>query len=114
MVAYSLSTVTCVNPMDNPKVNNLRVKLNLRGMATANKKPQLEKQFDELRRGIVNVPAFIQDIPETPLCEIGLEYCEVSPVEPLYDIKGHRSNLTDELRIYLNGEVKLKVEAICS
>ena len=104
-----------VNPMDNLKVNDLRVELNLRGMATANKKkPQLEKQFDELRRGIVNVPALIQDTPETPLCEIGLEYYEVSPVEPLHDIKGHLSNLIDELRISLNGEVKEKVEAICS
>ena len=89
--------------MDNLKVNDLRVELNLRGMATANKKkPQLEKQFDELRRGILNVPALIQDIPETPLCEIRLEYYEVSPVEPLHDIKGHLSNLIDELRISLN------------
>ena len=38
----------------------------------------------------------------------------MSPVEPLHDIKGHLSNLIDELRISLNGEVKEKVEAICS
>ena len=78
------------------------------------KKPQLEKQFNELRGGIVNVPALLQGIPETPLSEIGLEQYEVSPVEPLHDIKGHLSNITAELRVSLNGETKTKVEAICS
>ena len=38
----------------------------------------------------------------------------MSPVEPLHDIKGHLSNIIDELRVSLNGETKTKVEAICS
>ena len=101
--------VTGVNPMDNLKVNDLRIELSLRGMATTNKKkPQLEKEFDELRGGIVNVPA---RLPETPLQEIGLEHYEVSPVEPLH---GHLSNIIDELHVSLTGEVKHKVEEICS
>ena len=73
--------------MDNLEVNDLRIELSLRGVATANmKKPELEKEFNELRGGIVNVLALLQGIPETPLCEIGLEHYEISPVEPLHDI----------------------------
>ena len=53
--------------MNSLKVNDLRMELNLRGMVTANK-PHLEKQFDELQGGIVNVPALLQGIPETLLC----------------------------------------------
>ena len=104
-----------MSPLDNLKVRALRTELNLRGMATAyKKKPQLEKEFDEIRGGIVNVPVLLQGTPETPLCEIGLEAYEVSPVEPLHDIKGHLSNIIDELRVSLIGEIKERVEKICS
>ena len=67
--------------MDNLKIQELRVKLQKRGLQTAGKrKPALEKDFDELRRGIVNVPALLQDAPETPLADLCLDMYEVSPV----------------------------------
>ncbi len=111
----ALSVLTGINPMDNLEVQDLRIELHLRGVPTeSKKKPQLEKEFDELRRGITNVPALLQGVPDMPLFELGLEHYEISPVEPLHDIKGHLSNLIDKLRKSLSGEAQQQVEAICS
>ena len=74
----------------------------------------MEKEFDELRRGIVNVPALIQGIPETPLSELHLHHYEISPIEPLHDLKGHLSNLIDEVKVAVTGPTKQKIERICS
>ena len=49
------------------------------------------------------MPPLLQGVPQTPLGEICLERYEISPVE---DVKGHLSNLIDELRVVLTGEVK--------
>ena len=101
--------------MDNLKIQELRMELEKRGLSTARKrKPELERNFDELRRGIVNVPALLQGAPETPLVDLCLDKYEISPVEPLHDLKGHLSNLIDELRVALTGKVKEKVEVIVS
>ena len=101
--------------MDNLKIQELRMELEKRGLSTGRKrKPELERDFDELRRGIVNVPALLQGVPETPLVDLCLDKYEISPVEPLHDHKGHLSNLIDELRVALIGEVKEKVEVIVS
>ena len=100
--------------MDNLKIQEL-MELEKRGLSTGRKnKPELERDFDELRRGIVNVPALLQGVPETPLVDLCLDKYEISPVEPLHDLKGHLSNLIDELRVALAGEVKEKVEVIVS
>ena len=101
--------------MDNLKIQELRMELEKRGLSTARKrKPELERNFDELRRGILNVPALLQGAPETPLVDLCLDKYEISPVEPLHDLKGHLSNLIDELRVALTGKVKEKVEVIVS
>ena len=77
-----------INPMDNLKIQELRMELEKRGLTTARKrKPELERNFDELRRGIVNVPALLQGAPETPLVDLCLDKYEISPVEPLHDLK---------------------------
>lgn len=93
-------------------VHQLRTELNMRGVPTQGKKK--EKNLDDLRRGITNVPALLQGVPAKPLHEFGLEHYEISPVEPLHDIKGHLSNIIEKLRVSLSGEVKQKVEEICS
>ena len=99
--------------MDNLKIQELRTELEKRGLSTSRKrKPELEKDFDKLRRGIVNVPALLQGVPETPLADLSLDKYEVSPVEPLHDVKGHLSNLIDELRVLLTGEAKERVDVI--
>ena len=99
--------------MDNLKIQELKTELEKRGLSTGRRtRPELEKDFDELRRGIVNVPALLQGAPETPLADLCLDRYENSPVEPLHDIKGHLSYLIDELRVTLTGEVKEKVDVI--
>ena len=104
-----------INPLDNMRVHELRVELEKRGLATAGKKRQeLEKDFDELRRGIVNVPALLQGCPETNVGHLCLDKYEISPVEPLHDVKGHLSNLIDEIRPLLKGEAKKRVDVIAN
>lgn len=76
------------------------------GSPQARKKRELEKYFNDLRRGISNVPALLQGTPEMPLTELGLERYEISPVEPLHDVKGHLSNIIEELRVTLTGKVR--------
>lgn len=79
--------------MDNLKVKELREKLCLRGMITeGNQKPQVEAAFEELQRGITNVPVLLQGTPNIPLTELGLERYKISPIEPLHDLKGHLCN----------------------
>lgn len=107
--------LTGIKPMENLKVQELRTELEKRGQSTYRKrKPELERDFDDLRRGIVDVPALLQGVPHTPLEEISLERYEISPVEPLHDVKGHLSNLMDELQVVLTGEVKERVDVIVS
>ena len=99
--------------MENLKLKDLQIELEMRGLATVGKrKPQLEKEFDEQKRGIVNVPALLQGVPDKPLHNFSLENYEISPVEPLHDVKGHISNLLEEIRVSLSGEVRQKVDSI--
>ena len=100
--------------MDNLKVQELRTELIMRGITPGNKRNHvLEKAFDELRRGIVNVPALLQGMPEKPLSELGLQRYKIS-LEPLHDLKGHLSNLIDEIKLTVTGPAKQKVDCICS
>ena len=108
---------TGTNPMDNLKVQQLRAELQLRGVTTeGKKKPELEKDFEDLRRGITNVPALLQGVPHMALEDFGLSLYEVAPIEPLHDIKGHLCNLLEEIRIHasLSDEAKQRIDDICS
>ena len=109
-----LYVYTCAG-INHLKISELRIELERRGLSTARKrKPELERDFDELCRGIVNVPALLQGSPETPLTNLHLDKYEISPVEPLHDVKGHLSNLIDEIRAILTGEAKERVVAIAN
>ena len=101
--------------MDKLKVQELREELQTRGIdVTGKRKKELEIEFDELRRGITNVPALLQGVPEKSLAEYDLKFYEVSPLEPLHDIKGHLSNMIEEIKVLLNGPAKEKVYSICT
>ena len=101
--------------MDKLKLQDLKVELQMRGMeVTGKRKRELEIEFDELRRGITNVPAFLQGVPDKSLAEFGLQSYEISPIEPLHDIKGHLSNLIEEIKVLVSGRVKEKVDMVCS
>ena len=46
--------------------------------------------------GIVSIPALLQTNPTESLESLNLVQYEVSPLEPLHDIKGHFSNVIEE------------------
>lgn len=84
----------------------------MRGVKTAGKKKdELSEVFDNLRRGINNVPALLQPDPETDLQNMHLHRYEICPSEPLHDIKGHLFEETSKL---LSGEALTKFTNICS
>ena len=98
-------------PLDNLKVQELQTELRIRGVATQGKlKPELAKEFEDLHKGIVNVPALLQRTPDTPLKLLGLDRYEIAPTEPLHDIKGHISNLIKKLLKVVTGELLEKLE----
>ena len=83
---YTISSKTIfyagVNLYENLKVQELRIELSKRGMnVTGKKKPQLETDLEELRRGVTNVPALLQNTPESPLDSLYLHNYEISPTE---------------------------------
>jgi len=78
------------------------------------KKDELSEVFDNLRRGIDNVPALLQPDPETDLQNMHLHRYEIFPSEPLHNIKGHLSNVFEETSKLLSGESLTKFTNICS
>ena len=117
MDTYTISSKTIfyvgVNLYENLKVQELRIELSKRGVnITGKKKPQLETDLEELRRGVTNVPALLQNTPETPLDSLYLHNYEISPTEPLHDIKGHLSNVADELLAQTTGNIKKKLSSV--
>ena len=84
-------------PLDKLLIKDLQKELRARDSDVQGKlKPILEKEFEELRLGINNFPAILQDNPQASLSSINLQQYEISPSEPLHDLKGHLSNVIDE------------------
>lgn len=54
----------------------------------------------------MNFPALLTSQPETSHDAQNLQHYEVLPTEPLHDFKGHMSNIIEELKVLLDGEVK--------
>lgn len=61
-----------------------------------------------------DVPALLQPTPLTPIEDLNLQHYEISPIEPLHDIKGHLSNLIEEAIAIARGEARTKLENIQS
>ena len=101
-----------MNLYENLKVQELRIELSKRGVnITGKKKPQLETDLEELRRGVTNVPALLQNTPETPLDSLYLHNYEISSTEPLHDIKSHLSNVA-ELLAQTTDNIKKKLSSV--
>ena len=104
-----------VHLYENLKVQELQIELRKRGVSVVGKKkPQLQTELEELRRGITNVPALLHNTPDAPLGSIYLHDYEILPTEPLHDIKGHLSNITDELLAHTTGNITKKLSNIYS
>ena len=112
---YTSLIHTGINPMDNLKVQELKTELESRGVTTQGKKrPQLESEFVELRRGIVNVAALLQSDPDSSLSSLCLDRYEVLPTEPLHDVKGHLSNIMEETLKAVTGETLKRLKLVSS
>ena len=104
-----------VKPLEGLKVQELRSEFRARGMIHEGKtKNELEKELNHLRKGIQKFPALLQPFPEKQLKDIHLDKYEISPCEPLHDIKGHMANLFEELPKHVSGAVETEVQKIKS
>ena len=85
-----------VNPFDKLKVAQLRKELNERGFQTdEKKKPELLEILKSARQGISNLPPLLQPKPTATLDTLGLGKYEISPCEPLHDLKNHFANIIE-------------------
>ena len=97
------------------KVEELRSEFKARKLICDGKtKSELHKELHQLRKGIQRFPALLQPFPEKQLRDIHLEQYEISPCEPLHDMKGHMANLFDEIPKYVSGVVGAEVNKIKS
>ena len=88
-----------VKPFNNLTVVQLRQELQVRGVNTDKKlKDELQADPNRLRKGKTNFPLPLQSNPTTSLDDLHLSHYEISPVEPLHDIKGHMANIFAELK----------------
>lgn len=102
-----------INPLDDLSVSELRKELDARGVPTGRKlKPELATEFNDLRQGLNDVPALLQPTPRVSLEELNLEHYEISPIEPLHDLKGHLGNIIDETMETVRGKALEKLTNI--
>ena len=93
-----------INLYERMKVGQLRNELRRRGISTeGTKKPELVEMFRSIRQGITNIPPLLQENPMADIEQIQLGQYEVSPCEPLHDLKSHFSNIIDESENLLTG-----------
>ena len=99
--------------LDKLLASDLKKELILRGASiTGKKKPALEKDFDELRAGIANFPALLQQNPNVTLQSLNLDHYEISPSEPLHDLKGHLGNIIEEALVVATGDVVVELKKV--
>lgn len=102
-----------VRPLDKLLLKDLQTELRMRDFnVKGKKKPTLEEEFDSIRLGISNFPALLQDEPQAKLKTLHLENYEVSPTEPLHDLKGHLANIIDETLHIAMGAVREELQKI--
>ena len=73
---------------------------------------ELERDFEDIRLGITNFPALLQDQPQATLQSLHLQQYEVSPTEPLHDLKGHLGNIIEETLHITTGDVLQELKRI--
>ena len=95
-----------LKPFDSLKDNQLRRELSDRGQFDVDKcKPELVDDLNKCLKGVQRVPSLLIANPTQPLSNCCLGRYEVLDSEALHDIKGHLSNLFEELP-FLVGEFK--------
>ena len=99
-------------PLDQLRVKVLREELTIRGINTDGmRKPEMEELFDEMYAGMNNVPTLLQPNPES-FSDLQLYKHEISPTEPLHDLKGHISNIMDEVQKSATGDILNEIQKV--
>ena len=102
-------------PFERLKVDELRSEFRARKIIPGgNTKSELERELTTLRKGIQRFPALLQTFPERQLTDVHLDQYEISPCEPLHDIKGHMANLFEEIPKHATGEIAAEIQKIKS
>ena len=105
-----LGKVPCtVKPLYVPDlvVKDIRKELVARGVKDVVKKRiELQKNLQEVLKGVQRVPSLLLLHPEKPLSDLSIDKYEIMDCEPLHDIKGHLLNLFAELPSILENPVK--------
>ena len=92
---------------------DLKKELCMRGISVeGKKKPALAKEFDDIKLGANNFPALLQNNPKVTLSSLNLQQYEVSPTEPLHDLKGHLGNIIDETLVITTGDALQEIKKI--
>ena len=91
-----------VNPFEKMKVQQLTNELWERNLVhgvldTKNNANTLQKVLKDHLCGTARLPALTFKRPSSTLEDLNLQQYEVSPIEPLHDIKGHIKNVWDVL-----------------
>ena len=104
-----------LKPLHNLSVSELRQELSARGQFDVTKnKPDLMDDLTRCLKGVQRVPTLLIANPEMSLAQCHLASYEVLDCEPLHDIKGHLSNLFEELPYVVGPLLKKEVLDIIS
>ena len=83
-----------LRPFDKLKIKELKDELQARGVRVDKgmKKDELQKDLNDILRGVNRVPALLLGNPSECLLSLGLDRYEVMASEPLHDLKGQHDH----------------------
>ena len=95
-----------ITPLQKLSIDELKQELHARGATSVNKKkPELQLELRQLLEGVQRVPSLLLLNPTQDLQQTTLSKYEILSSEPLHDLKGHFSNLLNEIPSLLEGNV---------
>ncbi len=102
-----------LKPLSNLSVSLLKQELSARGQFDVAKlKPELMEDLTKCLKGVQRVPTMLIGQPTQSLSQCNLSRYEVLDSEPLHDIKGHLSNLFEELPYIVGPSLKKEITDI--
>ncbi len=96
-----------LKPFDGLSAAQIKEELRARGVfdLTGNKN-QLTVRLQNELLGVQRVPSFLVTKPEQPWTELNLDTYTILDCEPLHDLKGHLTNILEELPNIVTGETQ--------
>lgn len=95
-----------ITPLQNLSIDELKQELHARGATSVNKKKsELQLELRHLLEGVQRVPSLLLLNPTQDIQQTTMSKYEILASEPLHDLKGHFSNLLNEIPSLLEGNV---------